>query len=108
MVHRLILDEIDYLVTVDAENRVLRNASIAIEGGKIVEIGQANQLRGDHRIDLTGHMLAPGLINCHTHLPMTLLRGWAEGVDLQGFLERVWAAEGAIMDPATCELGAEL
>jgi 5-methylthioadenosine/S-adenosylhomocysteine deaminase len=36
------------------------------------------------------------------------LRGWAEGVNLQGFLERVWAAEGAIMDEATCELGTEL
>ena len=39
---------------------------------------------------------------------MTLLRGWAEGVNLQGFLERVWAAEGAIMDEATCALGTEL
>ncbi|OIQ81092.1 5-methylthioadenosine/S-adenosylhomocysteine deaminase [mine drainage metagenome] len=39
---------------------------------------------------------------------MSLLRGWAEGVDLQGFLERVWVAEGAIMDAKTCALGTEL
>ena len=50
----------------------------------------------------------PGLVNLHTHLPMTLLRGLAENVDLQGFLERVWAAEGVLMDPETVELGATL
>ena len=50
----------------------------------------------------------PGLVNLHTHLPMTLLRGLAENVDLQGFLTRVWAAEGAVMDPETVELGATL
>ena len=50
----------------------------------------------------------PGLVNLHTHLPMTLLRGLAENVDLQGFLTRVWAAEAAVMDPETVELGATL
>lgn len=74
----------------------------------IVEIAGAGTLQGDEVIDLSHHIVTPGLINCHTHLAMTLLRGWAEGVDLQGFLERVWAAEGAIMDAATCELGTEL
>ena len=50
----------------------------------------------------------PGLVNLHTHLPMTLLRGLAENVDLQGFLRIVWAAEGAVMDPDTVRVGAEL
>ncbi len=50
----------------------------------------------------------PGLVNLHTHLPMTLLRGLAEDVDLAGFLRRVWAAEGAVMDPGTVEVGATL
>lgn len=59
-------------------------------------------------IDGRGKLLMPGLVNLHTHLPMTLLRGLAEDVDLQGFLARVWAAEGAVMDPGTVELGATL
>ena len=50
----------------------------------------------------------PGLVNLHTHLPMTLLRGLAENLDLQGFLEHLWAAEAAVMDPETVELGATL
>ena len=59
-------------------------------------------------IDGRGRLALPGLVNLHTHLPMTLLRGLAEHVDLQGFLARVWAAEGAVMDPGTVELGARL
>lgn len=108
MAKRFILENIEWLVTVDSEQRVLRNAALAVEDGKIVEISSAGSLTGDEVIDLSGRLLAPGLINCHTHLAMSLLRGWAEGVDLQGFLERVWAAEGAIMDAPTCELGTEL
>jgi len=48
------------------------------------------------------------LINTHTHLAMSLLRGWAEGVDLQGFLDRVWTAESLIMNPENVELGTRL
>jgi 5-methylthioadenosine/S-adenosylhomocysteine deaminase len=59
-------------------------------------------------IDARGKLVMPGLVNLHTHLPMTLLRGLAENVDLQGFLTRVWAAEAAVMDPPTVELGATL
>jgi 5-methylthioadenosine/S-adenosylhomocysteine deaminase len=59
-------------------------------------------------IDARGKLVMPGLVNLHTHLPMTLLRGLAEDVDLQGFLHKVWAAEGAVMDEATVELGATL
>ncbi|HSO64409.1 MAG TPA: hypothetical protein VLQ78_04825, partial [Ornithinibacter sp.] len=59
-------------------------------------------------IDARDKLVMPGLVNLHTHLPMTLLRGLAENVDLQGFLTRVWAAEGAVMDPETVELGATL
>ena len=108
MAQRIVLDRINFLVTVDGNDSVLEGAAIAIEDGEIVEIGSSGTLAGDERIDLSGHLVAPGLINSHTHLAMALLRGWAEGVDLQGFLERVWAAEGAIMDPQTCELGTEL
>jgi len=59
-------------------------------------------------IDARGKLVMPGLVNLHTHLPMTLLRGLAEDVDLDGFLARVWAAEGAVMDTDTVELGATL
>ena len=108
MSERIVIDEIDYLITCDEENRVLRNAAIAIERDEIVEIGRSGSLTGSKSVSAKGRIVTPGLINTHTHLAMTLLRGWAEGVDLDGFLKKVWAAEGAIMDEATCKLGTEL
>jgi 5-methylthioadenosine/S-adenosylhomocysteine deaminase len=103
----LAINNADYLVTCNSKGEVLRNSSIGVRNGKIAEISSAT-LTGKENLDARGKIIAPGLINTHTHLAMTLLRGWAEGVDLQGFLEKVWAAEGAIMDGPTAELGTKL
>jgi len=96
-----------YLVTCNSSGDVFENYSIGIRAGEIVEISKS-PLKATSTYDASGKLIAPGLINTHTHLAMTLLRGYAEGVDLQGFLERVWAAEGAIMDGSTAELGTKL
>lgn len=103
----LLITNARYLVTSNNSDEILENISIGITGGKITYIG-TDKPAAAKTYDATGKLIAPGLINSHTHLGMSLLRGWAEGVNLQGFLERVWAAEGAIMDEATCELGTEL
>lgn len=108
MSRRIAIENIEYLITCDGTGRVLRGASIAIADGVIEEISTTKIASADQRIDASGKMVTPGLINTHTHLAMTLLRGWAEGVNLQGFLELVWAAEGAIMDGPTAELGTTL
>ena len=117
---RVRIENASYVVTVDDADTILRDTTVVVEDGVITEITGA---RGGRRrsggvvqpelpmrpfIDAGGKLLMPGLVNLHTHLPMTLLRGLAENVDLQGFLTRVWAAEGAVMDPDTVELGATL
>ena len=104
----LVIDNADIIVTSNPNDDVLRHHSIGITGCEITAIAPSGQLEGKKRFDASGKAITPGLINTHTHLAMTLLRGWAEGVDLQGFLERVWAAEGAIMDGPTAQLGTEL
>jgi len=96
-----------YLVTCNSSGKVFENYSIGIRAGEIVKISKS-PLEATSTYDASGKLIAPGLINTHTHLAMTLLRGYAEGVDLQGFLERVWAAEGAIMDGSTAEMGSKL
>jgi 5-methylthioadenosine/S-adenosylhomocysteine deaminase len=106
------IEHATYLVTVDATDRVLTDATIDVDDGVITAItagGAQQPAPGDVlAIDARGKLVMPGLVNLHTHLPMTLLRGVAEDVDLQGFLARVWAAEGAVMDPETVQLGATL
>ncbi len=104
----ILIKNAKYVVTSNSENEILENATILVRDGVISGINPTSAHEGVEVFDARGHLIMPGLINSHTHLAMSLLRGWAEGVDLQGFLERVWAAEGAIMDPETCALGTEL
>lgn len=110
MTNNWIIREAKYLVTIDDTDRILQGSTIVITDGLISAINPAQiPTDRDYEVfDARGHLVMPGLINTHTHLAMALLRGWAEGVNLDGFLERVWAAEGAIMDKATCALGTEL
>jgi len=104
----LVIDNATYVVTSDSQDRVLRDYAIGILDKKIVAIQSARTLKGATTYDAKGKLIAPGLINTHTHLAMSLLRGWAEGVSLQGFLERVWAAESLIMNPRNVALGSQL
>ena len=108
----IILHNARYIVTCDSRDTVLENASLVIQDSKILDLGPAQKMKERYPqarvIDLTGQLIMPGLINLHTHLPMTLLRGVAENVDLQGFLELVWAEEARIMDAEGTYFGARL
>lgn len=108
--NNVIIQNAQYVVCIDEKNQILEGATIVIRNGLISEINPPHIPAGPEfeSFDAQGHLLMPGLINTHTHLAMALLRGWAEGVNLDGFLELVWAAEGAIMDASTCALGTEL
>ena len=97
-----------FVLTCNDDRATLENASIAIDDGRIVAIGDVSGFSADRTVDASGCIVLPGFINLHTHLPMTLLRGIAENVDLQGFLERVWAEEARIMGPEGTYLGARL
>ena len=111
MNNNLIINGLRYLITCNPEDEILVNVTLVIRDGLISEINPRSlpaDLAKFDIIDGSEKLLMPGLINTHTHLPMVLLRGWAEGVNLQQFLEKVWIAEGAIMDADSCALGAEL
>ncbi len=74
-------------VTMDDESPVLEGACVVVEGSKIKYVGQTapEGLEGEI-IDGTGKVLMPGFVNAHTHLPMTLLRGYSDDCDLQVWL----------------------
>ena len=102
---------LDYIVTVDDKSNIVRNADVLIVDGVIAAIGDVSSHPAAAQatvLDGSGKLLMPGMVNLHTHTPMTLLRGLSEDVDLQGFLKLIWAAEGAAMDPDTVQLGAQL
>ncbi|MEN6330075.1 MAG: amidohydrolase family protein [Methanobacteriaceae archaeon] len=85
-----------------------RKGSVLIENDLIVEVGPAGKDQADMVIDGEGKVLIPGLVNTHTHLSMTLLRGMADDLPLQTWLEDyIWPAE-ADLDGDHCYAGALL
>jgi 5-methylthioadenosine/S-adenosylhomocysteine deaminase len=72
------------VLTMDAARAVHRDAAVLIQDNAIVAVGPRAQFEGAEaeRIDLGRRLLMPGLINAHTHTPMTLFRGLAEGYSL--------------------------
>ena len=60
-------------------------------------------------LDAKGGLIMPGLVNTHTHLPMTLFRGLADDLPLDVWLnEHIFPAEGKYINPENVRLGAEL
>ncbi len=87
------------LVTMDKGRRILKNFSIGVEGGRIVEISQKIKGEADFVVDASKKIVLPGLINAHTHLPMTLLRGVADDLPLDKWLrEVIWPIEAGLED----------
>ncbi|MEU2789633.1 amidohydrolase [Streptomyces sp. NPDC007100] len=100
------------VLTVDAAGTVLRDGAVAVRDGEIVAVGPAGEVRAAYRaaeeIDAAGCLVLPGLVNTHTHLAMTLLRGHADDVTLQGFLARVVPREGTLLSPEAVAAGLRL
>ena len=74
------------ILTVDANDTVLANGWISVRDGRITALGPSASTPGfdrfDETIDLTGHLVMPGLVNAHTHSVMVLFRGRSEGQSL--------------------------
>jgi len=110
---RLSLIHPRYLVAVRPQGIVLENYSIAIEQGLIVSIMTRTESEQAYpeaeSIELPDHVLLPGFINMHTHSPMTLLRGYADDMDLDVWLrEHIWPAEQEFVGPSFVADGARL
>lgn len=82
-------------VTMEAHEPVIEHCNIGVDGGKIVWVGSGLPAEeADRVIDGAGRIAMPGLVNTHTHIPMTLLRGYADDYALQEWLhEHIFPAE---------------
>jgi 5-methylthioadenosine/S-adenosylhomocysteine deaminase len=80
------------VVTMDAGRRVLEDGGVAIRGDTIVAVGPRAELEerfdAARRIDAQGKIVLPGLINGHTHAAMVLLRGIADDLALNDWLQK--------------------
>src|SRR4051794_31202609 len=98
------------VVTEDASHRVIPNGSVAISGTDIVGVDTADairrQFRGTETIDATNQVVMPGLVNTHTHAPMTLFRGLADDLALADWLNNyIFPAEAKMVSPEFVRAG---
>lgn len=100
------------VVTMDEQGTILKDGAVAISNSAIIAVGPTSEVSGQYTagkvIDAAGHIVMPGLINAHSHLAMTLLRGLVDDLPLEPFLEKVWRAESRFMRPDTVKIGAQI
>lgn len=110
---------VDYLilggtiVTMDDARTIIRDGGIAVKDGKIVSVGTRTEVSRNFRprvtVNAVGKVVIPGLINTHTHIPMTLFRGIADDMDLQEWLTRfIFPAEAKNVNEQFVRVGTRL
>ncbi|HEY2396692.1 MAG TPA: TRZ/ATZ family hydrolase [Rudaea sp.] len=105
--------EARWVIPVEPHGVVLEHHAVAIGHDSIVEVLPLEAARSKYpnaqRLELASHALIPGLVNAHTHNPMTLMRGLADDLPLMAWLQQhVWPAEGKVMGPEFVRDGVEL
>lgn len=98
------------LVTMDRSYTLIPNGALAIKDDMIVALGTAAELDSGYEaselVDCTGLTVIPGLINAHTHVAMTLLRGLADDLRLDVWLiGYMMPTEREFVDPDFVRLG---
>ena len=100
------------VVTMDSAGTVVHGGTVLVDGDTITAVAAPNAddppPSARRVIDARGAIVVPGLVNAHAHLAMTMFRGLADDVDLDGFLARLLPAEGALLSPATVTAGVRL
>ena len=101
------------IVTMNATRELITDGAIAISNGRIVAIGPKAEVErrytASQRINATGRLITPGLINGHTHIPMVLFRGLADDLDLQEWLTKyIFPAEAKNVTEEFVRVGTRL
>jgi 5-methylthioadenosine/S-adenosylhomocysteine deaminase len=101
------------VVTMDGSRRVIENGGVAIKGGRIVAVDNTAAIDRNFAareiVNATGKVVIPGLINGHTHVPMTLFRGLADDLDLQEWLTKyIFPAEAKNVTEEFVRVGTRL
>lgn len=96
------------LVTVNSKDEILPRGSLVVEDGTISAITQEPPAAAcDRRIDAAGKVVMPGLVNAHTHLFQTLIRGVYQHLPFADWLRRIYGC-GRVLTPEDCRVSAML
>ncbi len=101
------------VIAMDDAGTVIPGGAVAIRGNRIEAVGTTAELArrfpAARRLDATGRIVMPGLVDAHTHVPMTLFRGIADDLDLNGFLYgHIFPLEARFVDEEFVRWGTRL
>lgn len=101
------------IVTMDTQRHVIENGALAIKDGRIVQISPLSEVTAKYTaretVDGQGRIIIPGLINGHTHIPMTLFRGLADDLALDDWLNNyIFPAEARNVNEEFVRAGTQL
>lgn len=101
-----------YILTQNEERELIQEGAIAVSGSKISDIGKQTEIElkwvADETVDCGKSVILPGLINSHTHVPMTLMRGVADDLPLLEWLHNYMFPIESGLTKDLVELGARL
>lgn len=98
-----LLLQAEWVICQDRERTVIQNGAVIVQGKTILDVGPfmrlATSYEPKHTINLGKSLLMPGLINAHTHSPMTVFRGAADDMPLIQWLEtHIWPLEAKLSE----------
>lgn len=99
-----------HIITLNSQMDIIPKGSICIENGKIKEIIHGEFPDSDAEItDAEDMFVIPGFVNTHTHVPMTLLRGYADDLPLHTWLtEYIFPAEARLIKAENVRIATRL
>lgn len=101
-----------YIITQDEHRSLIKDGAIAVSGKIISDVGPAESLTekwtAEKIIDCGDSTILPGLVNAHTHVPMTLMRGVADDLPLLEWLHNYMFPIESGLTKDLVELGARL
>jgi 5-methylthioadenosine/S-adenosylhomocysteine deaminase len=101
------------VITMNESFEIIHDGMLVIADSKIIAIGKRAELEGQYQaaetIDCNGQYILPGLVNAHTHVPMTLLRAMADDLRLDVWLMGyIMPVEREFVSPEFVKLGTTL
>lgn len=98
------------IITMNKNMEVIGNGSILIERNCIKEIRSGKiEIPDAEYFDAEGMIVMPGFVNTHTHVPMTMLRGYADDLPLHTWLnEHIFPAEARMVTPGNVVIATRL
>ena len=94
-------------IVLTLDGAVIDNGTVVVDNGLINYVGNTTKQEAEKVIDARGSLVMPGLINSHTHVPMTLFRGIAEGLSYPDWMEKIQTLETKLT-PSDVRTGAYL